>query len=85
LMRKRRPGKTDHNLTNGPGKLCIALGIDRKLDAVDLLAKKVWLEDAEQIPRSGILSGPRIGIDYAEEWIDKPWRFWIKNNPFVSR
>jgi len=85
LMRKRRPGKTDHNLTNGPGKLCIALGIDRKLDAADLLGEKVWLEEHEQIPRSRILAGPRIGIDYAEEWIDKPWRFWIRDNPFVSR
>lgn len=85
LMRKRRQGKSAHNLTNGPGKLCIALGIDRKLDAADLLGDQVWLEDAEQTPRSRILSGPRIGIDYAEEWIDKPWRFWVKDNPFVSR
>ena len=85
LMRKRRQGKSDRNLTNGPGKLCIALGIDRKLDAADLLGDRVWLEDAEQIPRSRILSGPRIGIDYAEEWIEKPWRFWIRNNSFVSR
>ena len=85
LMRKRRPGKTDHNLTNGPGKLCIALGIDRKLDAADLLGDRVWLEEHEQIPRSRILVGPRIGIDYAEEWIDKPWRFWIRDNAYVSR
>jgi len=85
VMRRRRPGKTDHNLTNGPGKLCIALDIDRKLDAADLLENRVWLEEAERIPRSRILSGPRIGIDYAEEWIDKPWRFWVKDNPYVSR
>ena len=85
LMQKRRAGKSDHNLTNGPGKLCIALGIDRKLDAADLLSERVWLEDAHRSPRSRISSGPRIGIDYAEEWIDKPWRFWIRDNPFVSR
>lgn len=85
LMRKRRPGKTDHNLTNGPGKLCIAFGIDRKLDAVDLLSNRVWLEEGERIPRSRIMAGPRIGIDYAEEWVDKPWRFWVKGNPYVSR
>lgn len=85
LMRRRRHGQPDHNLTNGPGKLCIALGIDRKLDAADLLGKRVWLEDGGKIPRSQIASGPRIGIDYAEEWKDKPWRFWVKNNPFVSR
>jgi DNA-3-methyladenine glycosylase len=85
LMRKRRHGQPDHKLTNGPGKLCIALDIDRQLDAADLLGNRVWVEDAAQIPRSRIVSGPRIGIDYAERWVDKPWRFWIKENPFVSR
>lgn len=85
LMRKRRHGQPDHNLTNGPGKLCVALGIDRKLDAADLLGNRVWLEEHEDIPRSRIARGPRIGIDYAEDWIDRPWRFWIKDNPFVSR
>jgi DNA-3-methyladenine glycosylase len=85
LMRKRRHGQPDHNLTNGPGKLCIALGIDRKLDAADLLGNEVWLEGVEKIARACIVSGPRIGIDYAAEWKDKPWRFWIRDNPFVSR
>lgn len=85
LMRKRRHGQPDHNLTNGPGKLCIALGVDRRLDAADLLGNKVWLEGGEKIPRSQIAVGPRIGIDYAEEWKDKPWRFWVRDNPFVSR
>ena len=85
IMRRRRHGQPDHNLTNGPGKLCIALGIDRKLDAADLLGNKVWLEEYEQIARSRIGSGPRIGIDYAAEWVEKPWRFWIRYNPFVSR
>lgn len=84
LMRKRRSGQPDHNLTNGPGKLCIALGIDRGLDGADLLGNRVWIEDAQKLPPSRILSGPRIGIDYAEEWKDKPWRFWIKGNAFVS-
>ena len=85
LMRRRRHGQPDHNLTNGPGKLCIALGIDRKLDAADLLGNKVWLEESEKLSRSQIATGPRIGIDYAEGWVDKPWRFWIRNNDFVSR
>jgi DNA-3-methyladenine glycosylase len=85
VMRKRRHRQPDHNLTNGPGKLCIALGIDRGLDGADLLGERVWLEAGRTIGRSRIASGPRIGIDYAEEWVDKPWRFWIKDNPFVSR
>lgn len=85
LMRKRRHGQSDHNLTNGPGKLCIAMGIDRKLDATDLLGERVWLEAGQLVPRAQIASGPRIGIDYAEEWVDKPWRFWIKDNAYVSK
>lgn len=85
LMRKRRPRQTDHNLTNGPGKLCIAMNIDRKLDAADLLGNQVWLEEGITVRRSSIAVGPRIGIDYAEEWKEKPWRFWIKDNPYVSR
>jgi DNA-3-methyladenine glycosylase len=85
LMRKRRHGQSDHNLTNGPGKLCIAMGIDRKLDAADLLGDSVWLEQGRTIPHSQIASGPRIGIDYAAEWRDKPWRFWLRDNSFVSR
>jgi DNA-3-methyladenine glycosylase len=85
LMMHRRHGQTERNLTNGPGKLCIALGIDRSLDGADLLGEKVWIEEGIAVPRSRIAQGPRIGIDYAEEWIDKPWRFWIKENRFVSR
>ena len=85
LMRERRHLHPDHNLTNGPGKLCIALGIDRALDGADLLADRVWLEDYQSISPRRIARGPRIGIDYAQEWIDKPWRFWIKDNSYVSR
>ena len=84
-MRRRRHGQLDLNLTNGPGKLCIALGIDRNLDRADLLRDQVWIEGGKKVSALQIASGPRIGIDYAKEWIDKPWRFWMKDNPFVSR
>jgi DNA-3-methyladenine glycosylase len=85
IMRARRHSHPDHNLTNGPGKLCIAMGIDRQLNGADLLGDRVWLEDYERVPPRRIAKGPRIGIDYAEEWIQKPWRFWIRDNRFVSR
>jgi DNA-3-methyladenine glycosylase len=85
LMRKRRQRHGDHHLTNGPGKLCIAMGIDRKLDAADLLGNRVWLEEGRNVRPAQIASGPRVGIDYAGEWVDKPWRFWIKDNPYVSK
>jgi DNA-3-methyladenine glycosylase len=85
-MREQRPVKRDRDLTSGPGKLCQALGLDRSFDGEDLLGERVWLEAPERklSPRQ-ITSGPRIGIDYAAEYIDKPWRFWIKDNPYVSR
>ena len=85
VMRSRRHGQPDHNLTNGPGKLSIALGIDRQLDGADLLGNEVWIEEGEKISARRIASGRRIGIDYAEEWVDKPWRFWIKGNTNLSR
>jgi DNA-3-methyladenine glycosylase len=85
LMRERRHQHPDHNLTNGPGKLCIALSIDRTLDNADLSGERVWLEAYESISPRRIAKGPRIGIDYAEAWIDKPWRFWVKDNSYVSR
>ena len=84
-MRARRHSHADRNLTSGPGKLCLAMGIDRQLDGADLLGDRVWIEEYERVPVSKIARGPRIGIDYAEEWIEKPWRFWIKGNEYVSR
>jgi len=85
VIRRRRPGRSEYELTSGPGRLCLALGIDRKLDKADLLGERVWIEEGISISPREITRGPRIGIDYAEEWIKKPWRFWIKDNPFVSR
>ncbi len=86
LMRRRRRAASDRELTNGPGKLCQALGIDRALDAADLLGPRVWIERSERPVRlSAIARGPRVGIDYAGQWAAMPWRFWIRGNPFVSR
>lgn len=84
LMRRRRRGGPDKSLTSGPGKLCIALGIDRRLDRADLLGDRIWLEAGRTIPASRIARGPRVGIDYAEAWVDRPWRFWLRDSPFVS-
>jgi len=85
IIRRRRPGRFEYELTSGPGRLCIAMGIDRKLDKADLLGDRAWIEEGITVSRRQIASGPRIGIDYAEEWVKKPWRFWIRDNPFVSR
>jgi len=84
-MRPRRRGRSDRDLTNGPGRLCMALGIDRRHDGADLLADRIWIEQGRgQVRASAIASGPRVGIDYAGTWVEKPWRFWIRGNPYVS-
>ena len=84
IIRRRRPGRSEYEWTSGPGRLCVAFGIDRGFDKADLLGDRVWIEEGTSISPRQIARGPRIGIDYAEEWITKPWRFWIKENPFVS-
>ncbi len=68
----------DKNLTSGPGKLCIALGIDKAMNTEDLLGNKIWLEKHRSITDDEIAVGKRIGIDYAGEDADKPYRFWVK-------
>jgi DNA-3-methyladenine glycosylase len=85
VIRRRRPGRSEYEWTSGPGRLCIALGIDRRLDKADLLGERVWIEEGVSISPRQIARGPRIGIDYAEKWITKPWRFWVRDNPFVSK
>jgi DNA-3-methyladenine glycosylase len=85
IMRERRGKMPDKNLTSGPGKLCIALDIDRSLNGEDLLGGKIWLEDHRSFDAADIAAGTRIGIDYAGEDATKPWRFWVKDNAYVSR
>lgn len=72
-------------LTNGPGKLCMAYSIDKNLNGKDLFNKgDIYIEDGgkEQVE---IVESKRIGIDYAEEAKDFLWRFYIKDNMFVSK
>jgi DNA-3-methyladenine glycosylase len=85
IMRRRRQGRSEYELTSGPGRLCLAMGIDRTLDKADLLGERVWIEEAASISPRQIARGPRVGIDYAEAWVRKPWRFWVRDNPFVSK
>jgi len=79
--------RTDLCITNGPGKLCRYLKINRRHYGLDLVAgQKIWLEQGKKISTKNIVASQRIGIDYAGRyWANKKWRFYIKNNPFVSR
>ena len=82
LMAGRRGlSRTARELANGPGKLCQALAIDRAAYGADLTVRPLYLLDG---PAPKIARSPRIGIDYAEEWAEKPWRFYDRDSPFVS-
>jgi DNA-3-methyladenine glycosylase (3mg) len=72
-------------LTNGPSKLCIAYSIDKSENYMKLYENgDFYIEDGE-IEDFEIVETTRIGIDYAEEAIDFPWRFYIKGNKYISK
>jgi DNA-3-methyladenine glycosylase len=86
IMRERRGEMNDKNLTSGPGKLCIALGITRDLNGEDLTdSQQIWVEECKDFTKEEVSVGPRVGIDYAEEFAGLPWRFWVEGNAFVSK
>ena len=64
------------NFLNGPGKLCKAFSLDKSLNGADLSGNDLFVVESNETPTE-IFSGPRIGIDYAEEAVHFPWRFWI--------
>ncbi len=76
------------NVANGPGKLCRWLKLGKSFYGENMArSKRLWVAtDGSRIPPRAIAKGPRIGIDYAgPHYAKKPWRFWIKANPCISR
>lgn len=71
-------------LTNGPGKLCKAFNITKEHNEAALWSERFYITDTEAQPFE-IVTTKRINIDYAQEAIDFPWRYYIKNNPYVSK
>jgi len=82
-MRKNRGNKNLLNLTNGPAKLTEAMNITKKQNGLDLTrSKELFICEPEVKENFEFVSTKRIGIKVG---VDKPWRFYIKNNKFVSR
>lgn len=79
--------KEKKNLTNGPSKLCIAMDIDKnRHNFMDLLnSEELYIEEYLEIPMEDVEERPRVGIDYAEEAAAFLWRFYIKENEFISK
>jgi DNA-3-methyladenine glycosylase len=88
IMCKNRFGKKNINekeiinLTSGPGKVCKAFGIEKKHSGFDLTGDKIFILNSSLKEREKIVSSKRIGITKSAHL---PWRFYIKNNPYLSR
>lgn len=86
VMMKRIGATSPLRVTSGPGKLSKALGIDRRLNGKLLTGNDVWIEEnGESVSPKSISISTRIGIDYAGLDARLPWRFTIKDNPWVSK
>jgi DNA-3-methyladenine glycosylase len=84
-MRARRPGIPDHEIANGPGKLCKALGITRSLNGVDLATSdRLFLEAASPVPEEEITITPRVGVRGDDHARSRPWRFLWRPLPQAS-
>jgi len=77
-----RRGRGQYELTNGPGKVCQALAIDKTCNGHDLEQPPISLEFLPPLADDQIVQTTRIGITKA---VDEPWRFYIRNNPYVSK
>ena len=78
------PDLPERDIGSGPGKLCQAMEVDRRLNATSFGGPFLRLED-QGLNVGTVVSSPRIGVDYAGVWRDKPWRFFVKGDPHVSR
>jgi DNA-3-methyladenine glycosylase len=84
-MLARMNTKKLNRITSGPGKLTRAFGIDRSLNGISLVNSEITIEDAALITSKKIVATTRIGIDYAGKDALLPWRFYVKDNEWVSK
>jgi DNA-3-methyladenine glycosylase len=88
IMKERRGMEDLKSLTNGPGKFTQAMNITKSLNGIDLCnnnSELFLIDDGFKVREKDIVKTTRIGIDYAEEFRDVPWRWYLEDNMFVSR
>ena len=85
MLLRTNKKKLDQTLTRGPGNVSKALGIFTKHTGTSLLSKKLFInDDGAKFTGKEIATSPRIGVDYAGKDALLPYRFYVRNNPFVS-
>lgn len=86
MLLRRNLKNVCYKLTAGPGVMSAALGITTSLAGHSLTKGSIWIEDRGiKVSNENILASPRVGIDYAAEHKDLPWRFRLKDNPWTSK
>ena len=88
IIARHRPGRPRTQWTNGPAKLTQALAVNDAMNGADLTAPAtaLWIEEEQPLSTALITVGPRVGLGKTPEpWLSKPWRYWIRDNPFVSQ
>lgn len=85
LLRALEPVQALEGHTQGPGLLCRAMQIDKTLNAKDLTSKTFYVVDPEESMSFSVVKRPRIGVEYAGVWAQRLLRFYIKNNPYISK
>ena len=80
VIQRRRTGRPESELTNGPAKLCQAFALDRSFDGLDLCHPQsvLFIERGVDIPENSVTTGPRVGFNQVSEpWKSMPWRFQV--------
>ncbi len=85
LLRAVEPVANVEERTQGPGLLCRAMRIDKRLNGYDLTGKNFYIVAPAKSESVVIVKRPRVGVDYAGHWARRHLRFYIKGNPFVSK
>ena len=85
LLRAIEPVKNVDGRTHGPGLLCKAMHIDRRLNAHDLVSDDFYIGATPKAEPLAIVKRPRVGVDYARHWATRLLRFYIRGSPFVTK
>lgn len=85
LLRALEPIKNIKGKTTGPGLLCNAMHINKRLHGHDLESDDFYIADPGDLAKFSIVKRPRVGVDYAKHWARRLLRFYIKGNPYVSK
>ena len=85
LIRACQPIQNVTERSQGPGLLCKALKVDKSLNGKDFLSDQFYIAQSKEKKAIRIIKRPRIGVEYAGTWAKRLLRFYIKDNPFVSK